>query len=65
MQPWSLIILYAGLGLALALLRRQQGACVLDALVDGLFWPMEFLRTGLLLIAHGLEIPLGYRHESC
>lgn len=59
MQPWSLIILYAGLGLALGLLRRQQGARPLDALVDGLLWPVEFLRTGLLLIGHDLGRPTG------
>lgn len=64
MQTWSLITLYAGLGLALALLRRQQGARPLHALVDGLIWPLELARAGLLLLAQGLGGQRAYQHES-
>lgn len=59
MQTWSLIILYAGLGLALVLLRRQQGALALEASVDGLLWPMTLLKTVLVLFTQGLGRPTG------
>lgn len=51
MPTASLLILYTGLGLALALLRWRQGAPGSNAALDGLLWPLELAR--LLLLALG------------
>lgn len=50
----SLIILYAGLGLAMTLLRRRQGARPADALLAGLAWPLEIVAGCLDLLGSGL-----------
>lgn len=54
MSPTALIILYAGLGLAMMLLRRRQGADSADALLTGLAWPLEIVSGCLDLLGSSL-----------
>lgn len=51
MSPTALIILYAGLGLAMTLLRRRQGANPAAALLAGLAWPLEIVAGCLDLLS--------------
>lgn len=46
----ALIILYAGLGLAMMLLRRRHGANPAAALLAGLAWPLEIVAGCLDLL---------------
>lgn len=54
MTPISLIILYAGLGLAMMLLRRRQGTRPAAALFAGLAWPLEIVAGCLDLLGSSL-----------
>jgi len=65
MTPTALIILYAGLGLAMALLRRRQGAYPGAALLAGLAWPLELIAGGLEILGSSLaRLPLCARETG-
>lgn len=49
-----LIILHAGLGLAMMLLRRRQGVNLVAALLAGLAWPLEIVAGCLDLLGSRL-----------
>ncbi len=68
MTPISLIILYAGLGLAMTLLRRRQGVKPAAALLAGLAWPLEIAAGCLDLLGSSLAtLPAsgGETNERC
>ncbi len=54
----SLILLYTGLGLAMAILRWPQAAHPLAACLAGLLWPLEILAGCLEVLTRRLtELP--------
>lgn len=65
MTPTALIILYAGLGLAMTLLRHRQAVHPLAALLAGLLWPLEIAVGCLLLLTSGLAgLPMCERETT-
>lgn len=64
MTPASLIVLYAGLGLAMTLLRHRQGTNPAAALLAGLTWPLELIAGGLDLLGSGLARLTQGEHET-
>jgi len=61
----ALIILYAGLGLAMTLLRRRQGAYPAAALLAGLAWPLKLVAGCLELLGSSLaRLPLCERETG-
>lgn len=60
----SLILLYTGLGLAMAILRWRQGAHPLAACSAGFLWPLEIVAGWLELFASRLAKLPCCEHEA-
>lgn len=64
MNAETIVILYAGLGAALALLRHRQGRGPLDAIAAGFAWPLDVLAGWLALLGGTLARLLSRGQET-
>jgi hypothetical protein len=64
MNAETIVILYAGLGTALGLLRHRQGRGGLDAIAVGFAWPLDVLAGWLALLGGALARLLARGQET-